>query len=169
MAQLGMLASPARFFHAGEGRVRVPAWLASHRNPKFVVEVDGSQHTQRATQDASRTRVLAEHGYTVVRFWDNEVLQDIDGVLRRLPGKSRGQHWRPHPPLSHVEITRGRGQIAASCFFPASEGSHPPFAPSAGPSSGPVYRVAQPSCQRLFLRSGPRALLRCIQPSTSYG
>jgi very-short-patch-repair endonuclease len=32
------------------------------RNPKFVVEVDGSQHTEHATQDASRTRVLAELG-----------------------------------------------------------------------------------------------------------
>ena len=57
------------------------------RNPKFVVEVDGSHHTQRAAQDASRTRVLAEHGYTVVRFWDNEVLQDIDGVLEAIVGE----------------------------------------------------------------------------------
>jgi very-short-patch-repair endonuclease len=32
------------------------------RSPKLVVEVDGRQHTERATQDASRTRVLAERG-----------------------------------------------------------------------------------------------------------
>jgi len=38
------------------------------RRPKVVVEVDGSQHTERAAHDASRTRVLAEHGYTDCAF-----------------------------------------------------------------------------------------------------
>ena len=67
------------------------------RNPKLVVEVDGSQHTERATQDASRTRVLAEHGYTVVRFWDNEVLQDIDGVLEAIVGEVTRRTLAPSP------------------------------------------------------------------------
>ena len=67
------------------------------RNPKFVVEVDGSQHSHLATQDASRTRVLAEHGYTVVRFWDNEVLQDIDAVLEAIVGEVTRRTLAPSP------------------------------------------------------------------------
>ena len=67
------------------------------RNPKFVVEVDGSQHTERATQHAWRTRVLAEHGYTVVRFWDNQVLQDIDGVLEAIVGEVTRRTLAPSP------------------------------------------------------------------------
>jgi very-short-patch-repair endonuclease len=84
------------------------------RHPKLVVEVHGSQHTERATQDASRTRVLAERGYTVLLFWDNEVVQDIDAVLEAIVGEVTQRTRRPHPPLCHAEMTRGRGQTAAS-------------------------------------------------------
>ena len=54
------------------------------RNQKLVVEVDGSQHAERVAQDAARTRLIAERGYTVLRFWDNEVLIDIEGVLEAI-------------------------------------------------------------------------------------
>ena len=54
------------------------------RNPQLVVEVDGGHHAERAAQDASRTRVIAEHGYTVLRFWDNDVLKDTQGVLEAI-------------------------------------------------------------------------------------
>ena len=54
------------------------------RNPKLVVEVDGGQHAERAAQDAARTRVIAEHGYTVLRFWDHEVLNDTEAVLEAI-------------------------------------------------------------------------------------
>jgi very-short-patch-repair endonuclease len=48
---------------------------------KFVIEVDGRQHSERAAQDAGRTGVLQEWGYHVIRFWNNDVLNNIDGVL----------------------------------------------------------------------------------------
>jgi len=51
---------------------------------KFVVEVDGGQHDVRAARDAERTRVLEEWGYHVVRFWNNDVLGNIDGVLEAI-------------------------------------------------------------------------------------
>ena len=51
------------------------------RNPKLVIEVDGGQHAEAAVQDAARTRVLAVHGYTVLRFWNADVLTNIEGVL----------------------------------------------------------------------------------------
>jgi len=54
--------------------------FASHR-AKLVVEIDGSQHADVADADAARTSFLQSQGYRVLRFWNNEVLQNLDGVL----------------------------------------------------------------------------------------
>jgi very-short-patch-repair endonuclease len=48
---------------------------------KLVVEVDGSQHGERAGYDQARTKALAKEGYRVLRFWNNEVMGEMDGVL----------------------------------------------------------------------------------------
>ncbi len=49
------------------------------RRLKLVVEIDGGQHG--GDDDARRTRYLEAHGYTVLRFWNVQVLQETDGVL----------------------------------------------------------------------------------------
>jgi len=49
---------------------------------KLVVELDGSQHD--ADVDAARTAALERQGLQVLRFWDNQVLADIDSVLREI-------------------------------------------------------------------------------------
>lgn len=67
------------------------------RTPKLVVEVDGGQHTEHAVQDASRTRVIAEHGYTVLRVWDDEVLKDIEGVLAAIAREVTRRKMAPSP------------------------------------------------------------------------
>ena len=49
---------------------------------RLVVEVDGGQHGQeRAGYDAERTRWLQSRGHRVLRFWNNDVLRNVDGVL----------------------------------------------------------------------------------------
>ena len=50
------------------------------RSAKLVIEVDGGQHAECET-DPVRTREIEAHGYTVIRFWNNEVLGNTDGVL----------------------------------------------------------------------------------------
>ena len=47
---------------------------------QLIVEVDGGQHT--AERDAARTAWLEGQGFRVLRFWNDEVLKNIDGVLR---------------------------------------------------------------------------------------
>src|SRR5690349_4465532 len=47
----------------------------------LIIELDGSQHADRAAYDASRSAYLKERGLTVLRFWNNDVLSDIDAVL----------------------------------------------------------------------------------------
>jgi len=49
---------------------------------KLVIEIDGSQHMTQVEADEKRTAVLGGHGYRVIRFWSNEVLQNIAGVFR---------------------------------------------------------------------------------------
>ncbi len=47
----------------------------------LIVELDGSQHLDQEDYDAERTTYLANKGYQVLRFWNSEVLNDINGVI----------------------------------------------------------------------------------------
>ncbi len=47
----------------------------------LVIEVDGSQHAERQEHDARRTYYLEAQGYNVIRFWNVDVLTNLDGVV----------------------------------------------------------------------------------------
>lgn len=51
---------------------------------RLVVEVDGPVHLGLEQRDAERTEMLACHGYRVVRFTNDRVLEDLDGVLEEI-------------------------------------------------------------------------------------
>ena len=53
-------------------------------NPKLVIEADGGQHTEQAEYDNGRTRFLEQTGFTVLRFWNNEILSQTDEVLAEI-------------------------------------------------------------------------------------
>jgi very-short-patch-repair endonuclease len=53
-------------------------------DPKLVIEVDGGQHTERAVQDATRSTYLQGCSYTVVRCWNDDVLQRTEVVLEQI-------------------------------------------------------------------------------------
>jgi very-short-patch-repair endonuclease len=53
--------------------------FASHKL-KLVIELDGGQHADNAA-DARRTAYLESEGYRVLRFWNNEVTKNLEGVL----------------------------------------------------------------------------------------
>lgn len=48
---------------------------------KIIIEVDGGQHAEQQS-DSQRTRWLEDQGFRVLRFWNNEVLSNIDGVVQ---------------------------------------------------------------------------------------
>ena len=50
---------------------------------KLAIEPDGGQHLDNADDDA-RTADLAAFGYRVLRFWNNDVLDNTDGVIQRI-------------------------------------------------------------------------------------
>jgi very-short-patch-repair endonuclease len=51
---------------------------------KLVVEVDGGQHARQRDRDDRRTAWLELRGYRVLRFWNNEVLGNTDGVVETI-------------------------------------------------------------------------------------
>jgi very-short-patch-repair endonuclease len=53
---------------------------------RLVVEVDGGQHAD-SVRDQQRDRWFAANGFRVVRFWNNEVLSNLEGVLTVLLAK----------------------------------------------------------------------------------
>ncbi len=48
---------------------------------RIVIEVDGSQHMAEVDRDKERERWLRGQGFTILRFWNNEVLRNLEGVL----------------------------------------------------------------------------------------
>lgn len=51
---------------------------------KLVIELDGGQHAEHLAADAERTTALERMGYRVLRFWNNEVVENLDSVLERI-------------------------------------------------------------------------------------
>ena len=49
---------------------------------KLIIELDGSQHLDQEEYDKERTAYLESKGYQVIRFWNEDVMNDIDGVIR---------------------------------------------------------------------------------------
>ena len=54
------------------------------RQRRLVVELDGGQHDLQRERDRRREMLLSERSYRVLRFWNDEVLKNIDGVLQRI-------------------------------------------------------------------------------------
>ena len=51
---------------------------------KLIIELDGSQHLDQAEYDLERTQYLETKGYCVLRFWNNDVMNDIEIVLNTI-------------------------------------------------------------------------------------
>jgi very-short-patch-repair endonuclease len=68
---------------------------------KLIVEIDGGQHAERLIADAARTRTFESMGYLVLRFWNNDVLSNIDGVLELMAFTIQPDAHEP-PPRARV-------------------------------------------------------------------
>ena len=63
---------------------------------RLVVEVDGGQHVERQSQDAQRTAWLKAQGFRVLRFWNNEVLANVEAV-KAVIAEACGKGTSPSP------------------------------------------------------------------------
>ena len=51
---------------------------------KLIIELDGSQHLEQTEYEKNRTKFLKSKGYRISRFWDNDVMNNIEGVLKAI-------------------------------------------------------------------------------------
>lgn len=71
--------------------------FASHRG-RLIIEVDGGQHCQE--NDAGRTALLEAEGYRVIRFWNDDVLHNPEGVAVLINAALGDASPPPNPPPS---------------------------------------------------------------------
>lgn len=85
------------------------ACLAAH----LLIELDGSQHGKDANRlrDDARTRWFEKEGYRVVRFWNNEIVGNIDGVMERIYAELYGSLNAPSFWLKHLRRRRSPSRI----------------------------------------------------------
>ena len=71
---------------------------------KLIIELDGSQHLEQSEYDAERTQYLASKGYRVLRFWNNEVMKEIDAVMSiiELALENEQNHLTLHTPAQEL-------------------------------------------------------------------
>ena len=78
--------------------------FASH-GASLVIEIDGGQHDPEV--DAARSRVIEAEGYSIIRFWNNEVNESLERVLSRI---AEALEAHPHPlPQAGGEL-EGHGE-----------------------------------------------------------
>lgn len=79
---------------------------------KIIVEIDGGQHTEHLAYDSRRSGELRSRGFRIVRFWNHEVLNDIDAVLEVIRGELMpSSESSPHPNPPPAERGEGRKGI----------------------------------------------------------
>ncbi len=72
---------------------------------KIIIEIDGGQHASEKEKDGQRDKWLNGQGFKVLRFWNNEVFENIEGILEVIRRKLLS--FSPNP--SHPAFTREKG------------------------------------------------------------
>jgi very-short-patch-repair endonuclease len=78
------------------------------REKRLIIEIDGSQHIDAAEYDQQRTEHLVTLGYRVLRFWNNDVFNNIEGVLNII--------------LSSIESVPPENTLIRRCAPPSPQG-----------------------------------------------
>jgi len=75
---------------------------------RLLIEIDGSQHDEdrKKAHDVARTRWLEKEGYCVLRFWNNDITKNIDGVMDAVYAALHGSLSGEPVPLKHPRRRR---------------------------------------------------------------
>jgi len=60
----------------------IPDFVSIKR--KLIIELDGSQHLEQAEYDVERSKYFESQGYKVIRFWNDQVENDVNEVIRAI-------------------------------------------------------------------------------------
>jgi very-short-patch-repair endonuclease len=67
----------------------IPDFVSIKR--KLIIELDGSQHLDQVEYDTERSKYFESQGYKVIRFWNNQVENDVNGVIRAIEFALKGE------------------------------------------------------------------------------
>jgi very-short-patch-repair endonuclease len=70
---------------------------------RLIVEVDGGQHDVTREADTLRTSFLESEGFTVIRFWNNEVLTNLEGVMYAIEQALKAQNSTKQPAMGQPQ------------------------------------------------------------------
>jgi very-short-patch-repair endonuclease/succinate dehydrogenase flavin-adding protein (antitoxin of CptAB toxin-antitoxin module) len=70
---------------------------------RLIVELDGGQHADQAEKDRRRDEWLRKHGFRVLRFWNNDVLANAEGVLQAIMEQCEKPTPHPYPSPARGE------------------------------------------------------------------
>jgi len=78
--------------------------------PPLVIELDGGQHATNQMYDTRRDAFLRQQGFTILRFWNNDVISNVEGVLTMIAQQIQnalGAKDSPHPDPLPQEAGEG--------------------------------------------------------------
>lgn len=64
---------------------------------RLIIEVDGGHHSEQAAYDLERDAWLKKQGFSILRFWDNQVFNEIESV-EEIIIKGLDRYSPPYPP-----------------------------------------------------------------------
>ena len=77
----------------------------------LIIEVDGGQHAEQQVYDQKRKKWLESQGFKVIRFWNHDVLKNLDGVAEKiLECCGEDPHPSPLPQAGEGNIETGEGE-----------------------------------------------------------
>jgi very-short-patch-repair endonuclease len=90
--------------HKFRRQVRIGPYIADFvcLDLQIVIEVDGGQHADARAYDSRRDEYMLGQGFRVLRFWNNEVLSNMDGVWETIASEIKDKQpcgVTPHPNL----------------------------------------------------------------------
>jgi hypothetical protein len=106
---------------------------------RLIIEVDGSQHGRDdlRKRDERRTRWFEAEGYRVLRFWNNDLSTNVDGVLEAIYAAIHGSSAAEPKPLKHQRYKRVASRGTAATPPRRALRANPP---PAGESEGKPHR-----------------------------
>jgi hypothetical protein len=121
---------------------------------RLIIEIDGSQHgtEQGKARDEARTRWLEQEGYRVLRFWNNDLTSNIEGVLETIHAALYGSRDYNAVVLTHE---RRRSKSASRHPTPPACGGRP--SPSRALQGRVTECVARPNLSPPFTRQSARS------------
>ncbi len=71
---------------------------------RLIVELDGGQHIEQQQDDGVRDKFFTDQGFVVLRFWNNEVFENAEGVLQKIISHGITPHPGPLPQGERVSV-----------------------------------------------------------------